>query len=83
MRSLSVEVEFATSSPREIPRIGQRKRLLVNGHHETLWCNGLEIERAYDHRRSIDAPGDRTYYQYVGVATYGPYELSGSDPTLS
>jgi len=76
MKSLTVEVEFETPNPKDVPIIGRRKQLRVNGRMETLWTNEVAVERVYDSGRTGDGP---SRYHYVGTVLYGPHGTTGSD----
>jgi len=52
-----IEVSFSTTNPREIPRVGQRKRVRVNGRAETKYVRQIEV-------RAWKMDGEPT--EYVG-----------------
>lgn len=80
MRSLEIAVDFATPHLREVPKVGTRKRLKVNGQWETLYANEVEVSYCYDHGRSTAQEDNfRDFYHYVGTVTYGPYHAISED----
>lgn len=42
-----VEVNATYESPKQVPVIGQRKRMRVNGQMQTLTLNALSVERRH------------------------------------
>ena len=73
--NLGVTVEFETTKSSNIPVIGKRKRLKVNGHWETLYVNRIEVERKFDEERTDYDVRPYTVYHFVGTITYGPYQI--------
>lgn len=64
-----IQAIIKTSFTSDIPRIGQRKRVLVNGKFEHLYVNHLSIQRFEDYetgkRRDV----------FRAKVTYGPFAL--------
>jgi len=65
-----VKVKATYSDDSKVPRIGQRKRMLVNGRIETLTLNRIEAER----RHFYDDDGGHGGYEYDATETWSGYK---------
>ena len=63
-----VTVEFSVERAKDVPRIGQRKTLRVNGRREVLFCRKLDVDMV----RDWDDTGTHPQVTFEGNATYGP-----------
>lgn len=64
-----VTVEFSVERAKDVPRIGQRKTVRVNGRPTVLFCRKLYVDMVRDWDEET---GTHPQLTFEGNATYGP-----------
>jgi len=67
-----VEVRATYSNAKQVPFLGQRKKMLVNGQARSLCLNELRVARKY----VWDEEKQKDVYEFTTVETWGSYSLS-------
>ena len=66
-----IKVTATYQSATDVPRIGQRKRMRVNGRFQQMTLNELNVER----RWAYDDEAKKTFYEFDSEETWGEYNI--------
>lgn len=60
-----VTIEFTVHRQEDVPKIGSRKKILVNGSYKYLWVHSVEVRAWRNYKEPMDFTGTALYVKHL------------------